>query len=387
MAFDRSSVRLAAAIVEFLSSSSSDSEDELAVVLRGTRAKVTDFVESVVRNFSDTEFRKHFRVTRTVCYKVVADYEKSPYFQQGSGRGPFAPKTAEEHVLSFLWFAGNKSSERAVALVFGMAESTIHDIIERVACFFESISKEVIRFPVTGEEKAACSEKFEKISGFPHVLGCVDGTYIETRCPVHKIASTYTNRHDKKSYGLQAICDSDCKFLDVFLGHTGKTHDAEAFRRSFIVDELARICADKYHILGDAAYALREYILTPYRDYGNLTPQQLNFNLCLSQTRVRIEHAFGLLKNRFRQLLLLEMWTVPKATQFILACCVLHNLCVDGGDVTIEDETVEGCCNVPMPGVTETCTTDVSRRDRLLRKLGEEKRKRISEYLYAFHHL
>lgn len=63
----------------------------------------------------------------------------------------------------FCRFAGNKTSGRAVAVIFGMAESTLHTIIERVACFLESISKEVIRFPSSEEAKVASSTKFEKV--------------------------------------------------------------------------------------------------------------------------------------------------------------------------------------------------------------------------------
>ncbi|CAN7977763.1 unnamed protein product, partial [Ixodes persulcatus] len=312
MATLRKRTLLAAALDEFLSSSDSE-DDELFTIAAITgdccggkeRPKVMNFVESVVRRFDNTEFRKHFRVARNVCYNVIADYEKSEFYPRG--HGPYPRKTAEEHVLSFLWFAGNKISERAVAVIFGMAESTLHDIVERVASFLESISTDVIHFPISAQAKLAASAKFEKISGFPRVLGCVDGTYVDTRCPAHKIPSTHTNRHDKKSYSMQAICDSDRKFLDVFLGHTGKTHDAQAFRRSFVLDDLPQICeGDKYHILGDVAYPLREYLLTPFRNYGKLVPDEVNYNLKLSQTRVRIENAFGLLKGRFRQLLYLE---------------------------------------------------------------------------------
>ncbi|CAN7974936.1 unnamed protein product, partial [Ixodes persulcatus] len=86
-----------------------------------------------------------------------------------------------------------------------------------------------------------------------------------------------------------------------FLGTRGKhtTH-----RHSFLLDDLPQICeGDKYHVLGDAAYPLREYLLTPFRNYGKLVPDEVNYNLKLSQTRVRIKNAFGLLKGRFRQLL------------------------------------------------------------------------------------
>ncbi|KAH7933420.1 hypothetical protein HPB49_012432 [Dermacentor silvarum] len=167
--------------------------------------------------------------------------------------------------------------------------STVNGIIERVAGYLDSISADVMRFPETPEKKKKNSSQRKVRRSFLSVLGCIDGTYIETRCPAGKIASTYTNRHDKKSYGVQAICTADRKFVDVFLGPTGKMHDAETFKRSFALDKLPGVCEGKYHLLGDAAYPLREYLLTPFRDYGSLTPECVQYNLRLSQTHDQVQ--------------------------------------------------------------------------------------------------
>lgn len=95
---------------------------------------------------------------------------------------------------------------------------------------------------------------------------------------------------------------------------------------------LPDICEDEWHILGDAAYPLRKYLITPYKDYGNLTEEQTNFNYKISACRVRIENAFGLLKGRFRQLIRLDFNTIRRSSKFIIACCALHNLCICNAD-------------------------------------------------------
>lgn len=74
-------------------------------------------------------------------------------------------------------------------------------------------------------------------------------------------------------------------------------------------------------------------MLTPFRDYGNLSLDQKRYNKSLSATRVCIENAFGLLKGQFRQLVRLDFWHVEKNSKFILGCCVLHNICIDAGDI------------------------------------------------------
>lgn len=83
--------------------------------------------------------------------------------------------------------------------------------------------------------------------------------------------------------------------------------------------------------------------MAPYKDNGHLTQYQNNFNHFLSKARMTIERAFGLLKARWRSLLhLLPMTLVNKIPQYIVACCVLHNICELRGDV----------CNEPLPEIS-----------------------------------
>lgn len=66
-----------------------------------------------------------------------------------------------------------------------------------------------------------------------------------------------------------------------------------------------------------------------------------NFNHVLSQTRQTIERAFALLKGRFRRLKYLDMSRIDLIAPTILACCVLHNICLHNTN-DIEDYILEG---------------------------------------------
>lgn len=195
------------------------------------------------------------------------------------------------------------------------------------------------------------------------------------RTPAHKIKSTYVNRHDMPSLTLQAICDANRMFLDVFTGPPSKIHDARIFKLSFISAMLPDICKDEWHILGDAAYPLRKYLITPYRDYGNLTLEERNFNHKFSACRVRIENAFGLLKARFRQLIRLDYNTVRRSSRFIIACCALHNLCISNSDNLDNFEELNMANIVHMEDNFEEISVN---NDRVA---GEEKRNVICQLL------
>jgi len=55
-------------------------------------------------------------------------------------------------------------------------------------------------------------------------------------------------------------------------------------------------------ILSDSAYPSLPWLVPPFRNNDHLTAQQLEFNYLHSSTRMAIEKAFGVLKDRFRRL-------------------------------------------------------------------------------------
>lgn len=238
--------------------------------------------------------------------------------------------------------------------------------------FLVSIAPEHIKFPETTIEKEFSASIFYELSHFKDVIGCIDGTYIPISTPAHKIKSTYTNRHHQTSLTVQAICDADKRFIDVFTGTPGKIHDARVFKLSPISNTLQRICEGRFHILGDGAYEIREWLLTPYRNYETLGQLKKKYNDKFCVTRVVIENAFGMLKKRFIQLMRIDMRDVNRITKFIMSCCVLHNICVDQRDEMELDPEEE---TEPPEIIAEQ---DPNARAALLRLLGEMKRDNIA---------
>ncbi|XP_042143591.1 putative nuclease HARBI1 [Ixodes scapularis] len=328
------------------------------------RPKIEGYIETVVSRYSDEEFRRNFRLHRSTCEKLIADFAASTAYPDRSTHGGTPQKTPEHHILVFLWYAGNKTSIRDVAGRFGVSESTCHAMITRVMTHLCQIAYRVIRFP-SGLDKL--SSDFEQVSGMPGVIGCIDGSYIPTRCPADKIRSTYINRHGILSITVQGICDHKRRLLDVSVGWPSKIHDGRVFKLSTISKRIPTLFEGaKYHLLGDAAYPCREYLVPPYKDYGNLSPKQHAFNTKLSSTRVLIENIFGILKNRFRQLKVLEFISVERMCQFTMSCCVIHNLCIDGDDLMDPGAPEPTKRTTPYEGEDEV--------EAALRVLGERKR-------------
>lgn len=179
------------------------------------------------------------------------------------------------------------------------------------------------------------TEEFRNIGGFPNIIGAIDGSHIEITAPSENSVS-YINRKGFHSLLVQGICDIDMKFIDVFTGLCGSVHDSRVWALSDIrtTEEAnpGRFFPEDTHIIGDKAYGLKFYLMTPYKNRGNLTPIEVNYNFIHSRHRMVIERAFALLKGRFRRLKHLYLQNVEYGALIILACCVLHNICVNLND-------------------------------------------------------
>jgi hypothetical protein len=181
-------------------------------------------------------------------------------------------------------------------------------------------------------------------TGFPGVFGCVDGTHIAIRAPSQDSGSYY-NRKGFHSILLQVVCDARFLFIDCFAGWPGSANDARVWSHSPIGQLLAAnsdIMPVNSHLLGDSAYPLQNYLMTPYRDNGHLSQKQKTFNVRLSSKRVVVEQAIGLLKNRFRRLRYLNVATPQFAAEITMAACILHNICLRDPDADNELAMEEG---------------------------------------------
>ncbi|XP_070185020.1 uncharacterized protein [Littorina saxatilis] len=63
---------------------------------------------------------------------------------------------------------------------------------------------------------------------------------------------------------FQVVCDKDLLFLDVFTGY-----DSRVFRNSDLVGVASNL-PPEFHVIGDSAYPLCDYLLVPFRDNGHL---------------------------------------------------------------------------------------------------------------------
>lgn len=222
-------------------------------------------------------------------------------------------------------------------------------------------ANDFIKFPKTEAKTRQSIQEFQDISCFPQVVGALDGSHIPIRVPKED-PNKYVNRKSFHSIVLQGVAGANGKFLHVSTGYAGSIHDARVLRMSSLLPVIEN--SDILHsptrqrtqvkplIVADPAYKLTTWSMKPFPQTRALTDSQRDFDKSLSSARVVVEQAFGLLKGRWRCLLNKLDESVEKVSSTIIACCILHNICLEVNDPTEIDVVSDGngFPRVPLPG-------------------------------------
>lgn len=286
--------------------------------------------------FTAVEFRRVFRVSRECFDHLCQLLSTCPeMFVRGPQYGGRKRITLEKTVLIALRYFGHQENTRLISNIFDVSDFSVVESRNKVtSAILNNLMDRFISWPLDQVTKNDVKAKFKEKRGFPGVLGCIDGTHIQIMPPKDHPQS-YVNRKGYHSLVLQAVCTNTMMFSSCYTGWPGSCHDARVLRNSDLWNEAPLACGQD-HILGDGAYPLRPWLMTPYRDTGNLTREQRKYNFAHSSTRSIIERTFALLKGRFRRLHYVESRNIGTVNDIILACCTLHNISISDGDVAID---------------------------------------------------
>lgn len=305
---------------------SSSSDDEMAMmpfhILAERQYRPRRFREDI----SDLEYRQRHRVPRAVVDWLQRRIEGQLQHLTTKNQA----LSARDQILTFLHFIGTNSFYHVTRDAKGPGTMTICRAVHRVCEALITIKNEVINWPEDSER--AC-QRFYQMAGFPYVCGCIDGTHVDL-CPPKAVEGSYVNRHHKHSINVLAVAGPDLKFYYVNSNYTGRNHDAGVLRRTSLwnsFEEGFRPFPGAV-ILGDSAYPLREWLMTPFR--GDPEGPRGRYNRAHMKTRNSVERSFGVLKQRFTALKSgLRVRDMVFTSKLVVAAVILHNLCIMHGDV------------------------------------------------------
>ncbi|XP_067034764.1 uncharacterized protein [Acropora muricata] len=189
-----------------------------------------------------------------------------------------------------------------------------------------------LKSDLRGEQAIVVEEGLEGISGFPRVIGAVDGCHVPIRTPSEYPQSESFEKSFHNPTESRAHVIIKCCSLTFMLDGQD---DARVLRNSPLYQTAEHHFQGDSHLLGDSAYPLHRWLLTSFRDNGRLSRQEVNYNNKHAKARQTIERAFGLLKGRWRKIKFIEMENINECAAIVAAACVLHNFCLlaDGENI------------------------------------------------------
>ena len=208
-----------------------------------------------------------------------------------------------------------------------------------------------IRLPEGPDEWEKIRVKFNSKSEEGIIRGCVgaiDGFFQPTRCPTVKetngnVRSYFSGHYARYGLNSQAVCDSDLRFLFFGVMGPGSKSDQVAYEDTGLgaVFELLPL---GLFISADAAYIVTEHVLIPFVGSQRQDRVKDTFNFFLSQLRIRIENAFGLLTTKWRVLRKPLECSLQTNALILDVCARLHNFVIDNkeDDFCVEDWSLDG---------------------------------------------
>ncbi|OWZ09955.1 hypothetical protein PHMEG_00017266 [Phytophthora megakarya] len=219
--------------------------------------------------------------------------------------------------MTVSWLAG--SNYHTTHCLGGTAVPTIYAVMHEVMNALCECPELRNHAPTESQERI-----FDLADGTRFSLG---GWLHQIRAPssteVPEVAAFYSGHYQKYGLNVQAICDSRSRFTGYCFDSPGKVGDSIAFKKWKLRGVIMQLPAG-FYIIGDNAYPLSNCLLVPFAKSEIRGKAYSDCNFYLSQQRIRIEMAFGLLI--FKRPLEVDFMNVKKV---IKTCMKLHNFCID----------------------------------------------------------
>jgi len=290
-------------------------------------------------------------------YISFPDAEPIPSFYIPNG--PIVPSSRLGIALRY--FAGGDPMD--IMMSFGVSHTEVLNSVWYVVDSVLRLEEFSLAYPSDHVTQRRIAREFKAKSdaNFDCCAGCIDGILIwinrpsATDCARSGCDSGkfFCGRKGKFGLNCQAVSDCRGRILDVSMVFPGSTSDCLAFEGSSLYGKLETtgFLAEGLCLFGDNAYLNSPYMATPY--VGHVTEGYDAYNFHMSQLRIRVECAFGILTSRWGLLRRAMPKNMPlkKIIAIVNCLCRLHNYCIDRVDNEILPQTMADQWHSEFQGV------------------------------------
>eukprot|EP01018_Ginkgo_biloba_P029638 Gb_38709 [translate_table: standard] len=182
--------------------------------------------------------------------------------------------------------------------LFCCGKSTVRKVVKKFVLSLKKRVGNLIQWPTDLNSLHQIKEGFCLKQGFPN-CGAIDATHIQMDLPYYESLVDWYDREHNYSMIVQAIIDSNMRFLDICTGWPGSLNDTRLLRNS----PFYRLCEGgerlnghlvsigtidmREYIVGDGGYPLLPWLIIHFS--RAVTNAQKLFNFKLSSMRIVVE--------------------------------------------------------------------------------------------------
>ena len=353
---------------------------------------------TVNERISDIQFRRMFRMNRScfdsLCQCIISKIGESK-FKSESYIDALKKNKDQMYDANVKATGGYISGEVKLAIALRMlAGGDSYDLAVIFDVHFDHCSRilqevllnwviktgigdlNMVKYLGDKEAMARVSAGFSKRSNGVLIgaIGAIDGWLVRIVRPSWfrdriKNPTTFFSRKGFFALNVQCIVDDRKKVLWVSYSHKGGSHDSSCFRESKLYQFLQTVREDLfnlgYYILGDSAYAIESFILTPYDGASPQTAED-DFNFYQSSARITVECAFGEIDLRWGIFWKRLTCSLDHASVIIEGAMRLHNFIIDYRD--------EHCNTDKEVTDRRMFTEDISNNGAMVMVVGDDQR-------------
>ena len=252
--------------------------------------------------------------------------------------------SVEKQVAIAMRRLASGESQVSVGGAFGVGQSTVSQVTWRFVESMEVRARHHMKWPEP-KRMEQIKARLESTFGLPNCCGAIDATHIIMTLPAVESSDDWCDQESNYSMFLQGLVDHEMRFLDIVTGWPGSMTYSRLLKFSGFyklcesgkalngpVKMSAERAEIREFIVGDSAYPLLPWLITPYEGKG-LSASMVSYNSKHREVRLLASKALSQLKGAWR-ILHKVMWRPDrhKLPSIILVCCLLHNIIIDTGD-------------------------------------------------------
>uniref|UniRef100_H3CF50 Putative nuclease HARBI1 n=1 Tax=Tetraodon nigroviridis TaxID=99883 RepID=H3CF50_TETNG len=235
----------------------------------------------------------------------------------------------EVQVLAALGFYTSGSFQTSMGTTIGISQASMSRCVSDVTRALVEKAPQFITFNLDPLSREQSFQEFQRVAGFPGVLGVLDCVQVTIKAPTIEDMS-YVNKKGFHSVACQLVCNAQGLLLSAETNWPGGLRATDILERSSLNKQMQE--AAEGWLLGDRRYPLRKWMMTPVDSPESSA--ELQYNAAHAATHEIVDKTFRAIRSRFKCLDGTKgylQYSPERSAAILLACCVLHNAFLQSG--------------------------------------------------------